>query len=127
MDYTILYVIGFIILSLGLIFGVQYLKKNNKIDDKTLEIVINSLGLSLAIIDELDLKNEDKILKIGNVVIDSIKYAQTVLKSANDEDLINNAIAYAQKMCTDQGIELTDSRKAIIESLVKLSVSNLKI
>jgi len=125
MDYTILYILGFIFIAIFLIIGITYLKKNNKIDDNTLSTVASVLGLSVSVISELNLNNEEKILVIGNIVVDSVNYARDILKVDNNEDLANIAIAYACKLCEDQGIELNDSRVIIIENLVKLSVVNV--
>jgi len=123
MDYNILWIIGFIFITIFFIFGVTYLKKNNKVDDNTLEIVANVLGLSVSVIDELNLNNEEKIVVIGNIVVDSVNYAKDILKVENNEDLANIAIAYACKLCEDQGIEINESRTNIITNLVKLSVN----
>ena len=124
-DYTMIYILSFTILAIFLAFGITYLKKNNKIDNSTLEIVASTLNLSVSIISELNLNNETQIIKIGNNVIDSINYAKDILKADNNEDLTNIAIAYALKLSEDQGIELTESRMNIIKNLVKLSVSNV--
>jgi len=124
-DYTMIYILSFTILAIFLAFGITYLKKNNKIDNSTLEIVASTLNLSVSIISELNLNNETQIIKIGNNVIDSINYAKDILKADNNEDLTNIAIAYALKLSEDQGIELTESRMNIIENLIKLSVSNV--
>jgi len=126
-DTSMIYIICFVLLSISLIFGITYLKKNNKIDENTLEIVASTLGLSVLIISQLNLQNEDKdkILKIGAIVVDSVNYAKNILQADNNEDLTNIAIAYACKLSEDQGIELNDSRILIIENLVKLSVVNV--
>jgi len=113
-----------VIITIGLIFCVNYFRQNNKINDKTLETVATTLNLTVTIIDQLNLKNEDKIINLTNIIIESINYTKDVLNSKNNDELIFNAIVYAQKLCLDQGIELTDSRKAIIDSLVRLSINN---
>ena len=123
MDYNIIYVIGFSALAIGLVFGITYLKKNNQINENTLTIVANILGLSVSVISELNLNNEEKIVAIGSIVVDSVNYARDVLKVENNEDLANIAIDYACKLCEDQGIEINESRINIITNLVKLSVN----
>ena len=98
MDYNIIYVIGFSALAIGLVFGITYLKKNNQINENTLTIVANILGLSVSVISELNLNNEEKIVSIGNIVVNSVNYARDILKVENNEDLANIAIAYACKL-----------------------------
>ena len=124
-DYTMIYILAFTILAIFLAFGITYLKKNNKIDDSTLEIVASTLNLSVSIISQLNLQNEEKIILIGNNVIDSINYAKNILKADTTEDLVNISIAYACKLSEDQGVELNNDRITIIENLVKLSVNNV--
>ena len=124
-DTSMIYILAFTILAIFLAFGITYLKKNNKIDNSTLEIVASTLNLSVSIISELNLNNEKKIVVIGNIVVDSVNYARDILKVENNEDLANIAIAYACKLCEDQGIELTELRTNIITNLVKLSVNNV--
>ena len=124
-DYTMIYILAFTILAIFLAFGITYLKKNNKIDNSTLEIVASTLNLSVSIISQLNLQNEEKIILIGNNVIDSINYAKNILKADTTEDLVNISIAYACKLSEDQGVELNNDRITIIENLVKLSVNNV--
>ena len=124
-DYTMIYILSFTILAIFLAFGITYLKKNNKIDNSTLEIVASTLNLSVSIISQLNLQNEEKIILIGNNVIDSINYAKNILKADTTEDLVNISIAYACKLSEDQGVELNNDRITIIENLVKLSVNNV--
>jgi uncharacterized protein with FMN-binding domain len=124
MDINIIFLLIIVIITIGLIFCVNYFRQNNKINDKTLETVATTLNLTVTIIDQLNLKNEDKIINLTNIIIESINYTKDVLNSKNNDELIFNAIVYAQKLCLDQGIELTDSRKAIIDSLVRLSINN---
>jgi len=123
MDMSIIYIIGFIIITIGLVYLINFLQNKKQINANLLDLVTNGLGVGCYIIDELNLKNEEKIVAIGSIVVDSVNYAKDVLKATTNEDLVNIAIAYACKLCEDQGIEINESRTNIITSLVKLSVN----
>jgi len=53
--------------------------------------------LSLKIIDELNLKDEDKILDIGKVVYDSIEFAISVSNEEDSEKLVDLAYQHSVK------------------------------
>jgi predicted RNA polymerase sigma factor len=123
MDYTIFYVLAAVILSLGIAFGVSYLRKNNYITSDDLKFASEVLGLTSAIVMELNLKQEPEIKKLTSIVTNSISYS-IALYGENGENVIEESIKYAEDLCTDYNIELTDNRKMIIEKLITVAYQN---
>ena len=123
MDYTILYVLAAVILSLGIAFGVGYLRKNNYITKEDLACASEILGLTSAIIMELNLKQEPMIKQITTIVTNSLSYA-IALYGENSENVIEESIKYAEELCVEYGIELTENRKMIIEKLILVAYQN---
>lgn len=123
MDYTILYVLAAVILSLGIAFSVSYLRKNNYISTDDLKFASEILGLTSAIIMELNLKQEPEIKKLTSIITNSLSYS-VALYGENGENVIDESIKYAEDLCADYGIELTENRKMIIEKLIIVAYQN---
>lgn len=124
MDYTILYTIIIIAVVMGLTYFVVYLKKNNIVTKEDLQVVEQIFNLTNSIISELDLKNEKKILQISQIVASSLDYAIKISGSESDIDIIDEAIKQTYSLCDDLQIELTESRKIIINQLIDLGLKN---
>lgn len=119
-DMTIIYVIGIIIGVVGMVFGVAYLRKNNYVKESDLVFVSTLLGIGIEILNEMNLDKEKEILKIGSIVQDSINFAIGLFEDT--EDVYIKACEYAYNLCEQAGIEVTDSRRNIIQQLIKLGL-----
>lgn len=124
MDYTILYAILILLVIVGLTFLAITLKKKNIVSAEDLEFAVSMLGLSVAIIDELNLKDEDKIKDISQIVIDAVNYVTENMKDST-ADKVQLAYSYALVLCFDMNISLTEERKNIIKRLIELSFSKI--
>lgn len=125
MDYTILFAIGIVVVLIGLAFLAKTLRKKNIVTSDDLMFATNLLGLSVAIIDELNLREEDRIKDISKIVIDAVQYVV-----ANMGENINRkeiAYAYALALCIDMNIFLSEERKLIVKQLVELSFNKITI
>lgn len=80
--------------------------------------------MSLKIIDELNLKDEDKILDIGKVVYDSIEFAISVSNEEDSEKLVDLAYQYFIDKSTTFNIELTENRKELARQLITIGIKN---
>jgi hypothetical protein len=123
MDYSILFVLVAVVLSLGLAFGVSYLRRNNYITSEDLKFASEILGLTSAIIMELNLKQETEIKKLTSIITNSLSYS-IALYGENGENVIEESIKYAEELSVDYGIELTENRRMIIEKLVVIAYQN---
>lgn len=115
MDYSLIY--GIIIA--GLMGVISYLlTKKITINKNELAIVQQIFNLSASLIDELNLKNEDKILQISQIVDSGITFA-IVLTDENQKEIVKK---YTYEQCELFGIELTENRKQIIEQLTDIGL-----
>lgn len=122
MDLNILYAFVVVAVLIGLTLGVNRLKKDNVISGEDLLAVQQIFSLSVSIINELNLKNEDKILLISNVVLSALEYSSSVY--IDPDKVAENALAKCYELCDELKIELTESRKLIIMQLINVSLSN---
>ena len=115
MDYSLLY--GIIIA--GLMGVISYLiTKKITVNKNELQIVQQIFKLSTAIIDDLNLKSEDKILQISQIIDSGITFA-IVLDDTNQKEIVKK---YTYEQCKLFGIELTEKRKEIIEQLIDIGL-----
>lgn len=121
---------GIVALAIGLVFLAKYLKNRGLVDSDDLDFASSILGLSVEIIDLLDLKYEKDIKRIANIVINSVNLASEVMKTeyADYDDvykaLVEKAEAFAYESCEDAGIELDDNKKVIISQLIEIALKN---
>ena len=115
MDYSLLY--GIIIA--GLMGVISYLiTKKITVNKNELQIVQQIFKLSTGIIDELNLKHEDKILQISQIIDSGITFA-IVLDDTNQKEIVKK---YTFEQCKLFGIELTEQRINIIEQLIDIGL-----
>lgn len=115
MDYSLIY--GIIIA--GLMAVVSYLlTKKITVSKNELQIVQQIFNLSANLIDELNLKNENKILQISQIIDSGITFA-VVLTDENQKEMVKK---YTYEQCALFGIELTESRKQLIEQLIDIGL-----
>lgn len=115
MDYSLLYAI----IIAGLMGVISYLiTKKITVNKNELQIVQQIFKLSTGIIDELNLKHEDKILQISQIIDSGITFA-IVLDDTNQKEIVKK---YTYEQCKLFGIELTEKRKEIIEQLIDIGL-----
>ena len=115
MDYSLLY--GIIIA--GLMGVISYLiTKKITVNKNDLQIVQQIFKLSTAIVDDLNLKSEDKILQISQIIDSGITFA-IVMDDTNQKEIVKK---YTFEQCKLFGIELTEQRINIIEQLIDIGL-----
>lgn len=125
MDYSILWILGIIAIVIAFIFGVLYLKKKGVVTESDIKTVADMLGLSLAILDELDLKQEPEIKKISEFVFIGLNAAIGSYTLEGDKDkIVVLAKNLVFELCKKQNLEVNENRKMIIEKLVELGLNN---
>ena len=115
MDYSLLY--GIIIAVLMGVISYLITKKITVNKDE-LQIVQQIFKLSTGIIDELNLKHEDKILQISQIIDSGITFA-IVMDDTNQKEIVKK---YTFEQCKLFGIELTEQRINIIEQLIDIGL-----
>ena len=119
MDLSLLY--GVIIAVLMAVIS-YLLTKKITVSKNELAIVQQIFNLSTNIIDELNLKNENKILQISQIIDSGITFA-IVLTDENQKEVVKK---YTIEQCKLFGIELTPQREEIINSLIDIGLDLLK-
>lgn len=119
MDISLLY--GVIIAALMAVIS-YLLTKKITVNKNELAIVQQIFNLSANLIDELNLKNEDKILQISQIIDSGITFA-IVLDDGNQKEMVKR---YTVEQCKLFGIELTLQREEIINSLIDIGLDLLK-
>lgn len=120
MDYGMLYALIIVFAVCVLTYFVSKLRKNNIVSSEDLLFVQNLFSLTIAVIDELNIKNEEKILQISNVVVLALEYATSV--ALGSEDVTKLALEKCYQLCEQMGIELSESRKLILSQLVNMGL-----
>ena len=121
MDIDIIYTLLVVAVALA---GAYLLTKYTKIKKDDLETVKTLFNLSIAVIDELNLKSEDKILEIATIVNSSIDYA--IVFSEDNVELEDVAFEYCVKVCKQLNINIDGNRTSILKELIGIASKQIK-
>jgi hypothetical protein len=121
MDIDIIYTLLVVAVALA---GAYLLTKYTKIKKDDLETVKTLFNLSVAVIDELNLKNEDKILEIATIVNSSIDYA--IVFSEDNVELEDVAFEYCVNVCKQLNINIDGNRTTILKELIGIASKQIK-
>ena len=121
MDIDIIYTLLVVAVALA---GAYLLTKYTKIKKDDLETVKTLFNLSIAVIDELNLKSEDKILEIATIVNSSIDYA--IVFSEDNVELEDVAFEYCVKVCKQLNINIDENRTSILKELIGIASKQIK-
>ena len=122
MDIDIIYTLLVVAVALA---GAYLLTKYTKIKKDDLETVKTLFNLSIAVIDELNLKSEDKILEIATIVNSSIDYA--IVFSEDNVELEDVAFEYCVKVCKQLNINIDGNRTSILKELIGIASKQIKL
>lgn len=120
MDSVMLISIGIVIFTLAFAIGVTYLLKNSAIKKEDLETVKQVFKLTANVIDELNLKQEDQIMSISQIVVSSLDFA--IVISNEDAEIKEAAYRQSLLLCEQFKLELTEERKNIILQLINIGL-----
>ena len=121
MDIEIIYTLLVVAVALA---GAYLLTKYTKIKKDDLETVKTLFNLSVAVIDELNLKSEDKILEIATIVNSSIDYA--IVFSEDNVELEEVAFEYCVNVCKQLNINIDGNRTSILKELIGIASKQIK-
>lgn len=122
MDYSMFYMIGFIIFVVGLTTLIIVLRNKKILQSEDVLLVAKIFDLSVAIIDEMNLASEKKILSIADIVSDSIEFVISI--NDNPETMNEDAYNYAISLCEKAEIKLNTGRENIIKNLIDIGLTN---
>ena len=122
MDMDVMYTLLVVAVALA---GAYLLTKYTKFKKDDLETVKALFNLSVAVIDELNLKNEDKILEIATIVNSSIDYA--IVFSGDNVELEDVAFEYCVNVCKQLNINIDGNRTSILKELIGIASKQIKL
>lgn len=124
MDYTILIIIGILAGLMGLALGIGWLRRKGYIIPEDLYLVMKAFDLTIQVVDELNLDKEEEIKKVADLVSLSLHYAYEVVDSENQEPdyIFTIAKNYLDKFAEELGLEMTSSRREIVEGLLMVAI-----
>lgn len=122
MDIDVIYTLLVVAVALA---GAYLLTKYTKFKKDDLETVKALFNLSVAVIDELNLKNEDKILEIATIVNSSIDYA--IVFSGDNVELEDVAFEYCVNVCKQLNINIDENRTTILKELIGIASKQIKL
>jgi hypothetical protein len=120
-DYSVLWLIVFVGVTVGLIWLTSYLRGKKLITSEDLQFTMLTIGLTIEIVDQLNLRQESEIKKITSIVLNSLGFAIAIFK---DEDVLKNAYLHAIELCEEYNIEVTPEREQIIKQLIDIAYKN---
>jgi hypothetical protein len=122
MDYSIFIIIVLIGFSMAIVFGIKYLKLKNIISNQDIEMISSMFGLSLLLIDELNLAKERQIKQIGEIVIRAVEFGYDSGNVQDYDFLKSLAYEYILENMKILKLELTDNRAKIIDNLLSIAI-----
>ena len=122
MDMDVMYTLLVVAVALA---GAYLLTKYAKFKKDDLETVKALFNLSVAVIDELNLKSEDKILEIATIVNSSIDYA--IVFSGDNVELEDVAFEYCVNVCKQLNINIDENRTTILKELIGIASKQIKL
>lgn len=122
MDIDVIYTLLVVAVALA---GAYLLTKYTKFKKNDLETVKALFNLSVAVIDELNLKDEDKILEIATIVNSSIDYA--IVFSGDNVELEDVAFEYCVNVCKQLNINIDENRTTILKELIGIASKQIKL
>lgn len=121
MDLSIIYAIGTLIILVGVAFGIRFATKKGYVKEADLEFVIGLFDLTMAIVDELDLKNEQEIKRIAEYVKLGLDYAREVAEGGS----LDSVVEYTIELCQKNDIEINEQREKIIRQLAMIGLNKV--
>ncbi len=121
----LLYIVGLVILVVGLIFGYNKLKSKGVIGNKELSQSKLVLHVVKELVNNFDFDNKKVVKKIVSSAYVAVKYVEQSAKYENNEEkyLLAEDAVYA--MLNEMEIEVTKDRKEIVKVAIELIVSFL--
>lgn len=119
MDTSILISIGIVIFVIILTIGVRYAKASGYVDPTDITIVMAIFGLSMEFADELNLKNEDKIFSIMNIIYSVLLHFSSTVNI--DPVMVKEEIKLTACKLIAEQVGLTQNRERLVNAFIELA------
>lgn len=124
MDYNLLILLGIIIATVGLVFLIKFLKKKDIVDESSIETTSDILKIASLLIEELKIKDEDKIILITTIIVDGLNRSIDIMRMKDIEGIKVYVADYVFAQLLRLNIEVTENRKLLIEMIIKYLIEN---
>ena len=118
-----------VLLVLGLSVGCYYLVKKviPQYNPADIAYVQSLFGISMDIIDELDLKNEPQVKMIAHIISTSLNQVYLIGKNKDliGEELEKNTWELVKDSCEALQIEITPAREKTIQALIDIGLDTI--
>lgn len=116
-----------LLFSLLVVAGVNiiiyFVVKKITITKEQIATIRELFGLSVAVIDELNLKQEKEIMRISGIVTNALDLAYVL--NNNRDDIIKNAYNYAINTMEKLNLEVNENREKIVRTLIEIGVHTI--
>ena len=120
MDLNLLWAL---LIVVGVNVLVYFVVKKMTISKQQISTIKELFGLSIAVIDELNLKQEEDIMRISNICYNALDLAYVL--NDNKDDIIENAYNYAINTMEKVGLETNENRQRIVRTLIEIGVDTI--
>lgn len=120
MDLNLLWAL---LIVVGVNVLVYFVVKKMTISKQQISTIKELFGLSIAVIDELNLKQEEEIMRISNICYNALDLAYVI--SDNRNDIIENAYNYAINTMEKLNLETNENRQRIVRTLIEIGVDTI--
>ena len=116
-----------LLLALPIVVGINvlvyFVVKKITISKEQISTIKELFGLSTATIDELNLKQEEEIIRISNICYNALYLAYVI--DNNKNDIIKSAYNYAINIMEKVGLETSKNRQRIVRTLIEIGVDTI--
>ena len=120
MDLNLLFAL---LVVIGVNIVVYFVVKKLTITREQIATIRELFGLSVAVIDELNLKQEKEIMRISGIVTNALDLAYVI--NDNRNDIIENAYNYAINTMEKLNLEVNENREKIVRTLIEIGVHTI--
>ena len=120
MDLNLLWAL---LIVVGVNVLVYFVVKKMTISKEQISTIKELFGLSIAIVDELNLKQEEEIMRISNICYNALDLAYVINNNRND--IIENAYNYAINTMEKLNLEVNENREKIVRTLIEIGVDTI--
>ena len=120
MDLNLLWAL---LIVVGVNVLVYFVVKKMTISKEQISTIKELFGLSIAVIDELNLKQEEEIMRISNICYNALDLAYVI--NDNRNDIIENAYNYAINTMEKLNLEVNENREKIVRTLIEIGVDTI--
>ena len=119
MDLSMFYSLMIVLAVVGLTLAIRFSRSKGYVDASDITIVMQIFGLSMEFADELNIKNEDKMFNIMNIIYSVLLHFSSTVSA--DPLTVKEQIKITAKKLIAEQVGITPTRERIVDSFVELA------